>query len=85
MTIFINDKVFLVCELCDFGGFVTFLRRFRMFRCIKILFSGKNTVKYDKLEYINCNKCDLPQLKFKRRRSSILDFFIYDFNPFGKG
>ena len=82
MKIFINDKVFLVCELCDFGGFETFLRRFRMFRCI---FSGKNTVKYDKLEYINCNKCDLPQLKFKRRRSSILDFFIYGFNPFGKG
>ena len=48
MKIFINDKVFLVRELCDFGGFETFLRRFRMFQCIKILFSGKNTVKNDK-------------------------------------
>ena len=66
-----------------------FLRRFQWYSHVLMHIFGRkyceNTVKFGKLEYINCNKCDLPQLKFKRRRSSILDFFIYDFNPFGKG
>ena len=67
--------------------FVTYaiLAIFETFSHVLMHIFGQKYCKNDQLEYINCNKCDLPQLKFKRRRSSILDFFIYDFNPFGKG